>query len=510
MPKKPLLHVLSSKQVAQIKAHVLKSSRPHELNELLDSFVKSHTPQHAFVLYNQMLQNPNTHNHFSFNYALKACCLTNSFNKGREIHARVVKSGHLAHTYIQNSFVHFYVIRNDIVYANRVFRTIAYPNVVSWTSIISGFSKCGFVDDAVAMFSLMDVDPNANTLVSVLSACSSVRSLKLGKSVHCYGLKSFDQGNVIFDNALLHFYVKVGDLENAQRLFDEMPKRDVVSWSTMVGGFVEWGFCETAINVFNEMVKGGEVNPNVATIVNLLAACASLGSLSLCEWVHSYVHGRHDIPVDGNIGNALVNSYVKCGNISKAIRVFKTLRLKDKVSWSTMISGVAMNGLGHHALPLFSLMLVNGVAPDDVTFIGLLTACSHAGLVDEGLMVFKAMVNAYGITPHKQHYGCVVDLYARGGRFREAEDFIRGMVVEPDAPVWGALVSGCRVHGNEVILKRVGQAVVDRGASGGTLASVSNSYAGSSRWDESIEIRKTIGCLGLKKMAGCSWIELDE
>lgn len=510
MPIKPLLHVLSSKQLAQIKAHVLKSSNPHELNTLLASFVKSHTPHHAFALYNQMLQNPNTHNHFSFNYALKACCSTNSFNKGQEIHAHVIKSGHFSHTYIQNSFIHFYVVRNDIFYAYRVFQTIAYPTVVSWTSIISGFSKCGFADDAIVMFSFMDVDPNANTLVSVLSACSSLRSLKVGKSVHCYGLKSFHQGNVIFDNALLHLYVKVGALENAQYLFDKMPKRDVVSWSTMVGGFVQWGFCETAINVFDEMVKRGEVNPNEATIVNLLAACASLGSLNLCEWVQSYVQERHDIPIEGNVGNALVNSYVKCGSIGKAIHVFKNLRFKDKVAWSTMISGVAMNGLGRHALPLFGLMLVNGVAPDDVTFISLLTACSHAGLVDQGLMVFKAMVDAYGITAHNRHYGCVVDSYARAGRFKEAEDFVRGMDVEPDGPVWGALVSGCRVHGNEVMLEQVSRAVMQKGASGGTLASVSNSYAGSSRWDESTEIRKTMGCLGLKKMAGCSWIELNE
>ncbi|XP_023733225.1 pentatricopeptide repeat-containing protein At1g08070, chloroplastic [Lactuca sativa] len=506
---KPFLPNLSSQQLAQIKAHVLKSSEPHALNTFLASFVNSHTPQNAFVLYNQMLQNSNTHNHFSFNYALKACCLTNSFNKGQEIHAHVIKSGHFSHTYIQNSFIHFYVIRNDIAYAYRVFKTIAHPNVVSWTSIISGFAKCGLEDNAIFMFSWMDVDPNANTLVSVLSACSNIRELNLGKAVHCYALKNSIQRNAILDNALLHFYMQVGSLENAQYLFAKMPKRDVVSWSTMVGGFVQRGFCEKAIHVFNEMVKVGEVKPNEATVVNVMAACASLGSLSLCGWVHSYIQERQDIQLEGNIGNALVNMYVKCGNMRKAIHVFKKLRIKDIITWSTMINGVAINSLGHHALPLLSLMLVHGVEPDDVTFISLLTACSHGGLVNEGLMLFKAMVDSYKIVANERHYACVVDLYARGGRVKEAEDFVRGMSIEPDGYVWGALVNGLRVHGNEAMIERIGCVLVEKGVSGGTLALVSNSYVGLSRWDESIEIRNEMNSLGLKKMVGRSWIELD-
>ncbi|KAL4560936.1 hypothetical protein LXL04_033093 [Taraxacum kok-saghyz] len=506
---KPLISTLSSQQLAQIKAHVLKSSEPYALNTLLDSFVNSHIPQNTFSLYNQMLQSSNTHNHFSFNYALKACCLTDSFNKGQEIHAHVIKSGHFSHTYIQNSFIHFYVIQNDIIHAYRVFTTIDHPNVVSWTSIISGFSKCGLEKNAISMFSWMDVDPNANTLVSALSACSNIRELKLGKAVHCYGIRNSYQGNIILDNALLHFYMIVGSLENAQYLFAKMPKRDVVSWSTMVGGFVQTGLCEKAIDTFNEMVKGGEVKPNEATIVNVMSACASLGSLSLCDSVHFYLKKGHDIQIEGNIGNALVNMYVKCGNMENATRVFKTLKVKDIVTWSTMIGGVAMNSHGHHALPLLSLMLVHGLEPDDVTFISLLTACSHGGLVDEGLMVFKAMVNCYKIVANERHCACVVDMYARAGRVEEAEDFVRGMGIEPDGPVWGALVGGFRVCGNEGMVDRIGRVVVEKGVSGGTLALVSNSYAGLSRWDESIKIRNEMNGLGLKKMAGCSWVDLD-
>ncbi|XP_071691050.1 pentatricopeptide repeat-containing protein At2g29760, chloroplastic-like [Rutidosis leptorrhynchoides] len=509
MQTKALLPACSSTQLAQIKSQIIKLQNPYTLNTLLSSLTKTHSPLHVFSLYNQMLQSPNTHNHFTFNFAIKTCCLTNSFNKGQEIHAHVIKTGHFSHTYIQNSLIHFYVIRNKIDYAYRVFEGIDYPNVVSWTSIVSGFSKCGFEEKAIEMFCEMDVVPNANTLVSVLSACCGCKVLKFGRSVHCYGIKMLDGENLIFDNALLNFYLKVGSLETARKVFDKMPKRDVVSWTTMVGGYVERGFSEMAINCFDEMVKRGEVKPNEATIVNVVSACASIGSLSLCERVDRYVRERHDIRIQGNVGNALVNMYVKCGSMGNAIRVFKVIRFKDIVSWSTMISGVAMNGLGHYALPLFSLMLVHGVKPDDVTFISLLTACSHTGLVNEGLMLFKAMVNTYGIRANERHCACVVDMYARSGRLKEAEEFVMGMLIEPDGPIWGALVSACRIHGNEMMLKRVSRVLVEKGASGGTLALVSNSYASSNRWDESMEIRNVMSCLGLKKAAGGSWIELD-
>ncbi|XP_076898414.1 pentatricopeptide repeat-containing protein At2g03880, mitochondrial-like [Bidens hawaiensis] len=485
----------------QIKALILTSANQHTLNTLLTN---SH-PHHAFTLYTHMLQHPHTHNHFTFYLAL-----THSLTQPQLIHTHLIKSGHFSHTYILNTLIHFYITQNDTVSAYNVFDNINYPNVVSWTSIISGFSKCGFHRKAIDMFRSMNanVSPNGNTFVSVLAACGGVNGLNGGKAVHGYWLRRLCEENVIVDNALLCFYLRVGSVESARHLFDEMPKRDVVSWTAMIGGFVRMGDCEKAVEVFDEMVRGG-VRPNEATVVNVAAACASIGSLSLCESVDLYVRESSDIPIEGNVGNAFVNMYVKCGSIKKAVRVFKSLRFKDTIAWSTMINGLALNGLGHRVLPLFGLMLVHGVTPDDVTFISLLTACSHSGLVDEGLMLFKGMVKSYGVSINEKHCACVVDLYARAGRLKEAEEFVKGMGVEPDGPVWGALVSGCRVHGNEAMVRTVGESLVDKGASGGTLSLVSHSYASSSRWDESVEFRNRMSCLGLKKIAGSSWIELD-
>lgn len=457
-----------------------------------------------------MLHHPTSHNHYTFTHALKACSFLHAHQKGLEIHAHAQKTGHSSDIFIQNSLLHFYVVQNDIVSACRVFDSLSFPDVVSWTSIISGLSKCGFEEEAIVKFSCMDVKPNSTTLVSVMSACSSLRALKLGKAIHGYSLRGLSESNIILNNVMLDFYVRCGSLASAKYLFVNMTKRDVVSWTTMVGGYAQRGFSEEAVRVFKEMVEGGEAVPNEATIVNVLSACSSIGALSLGQWVHSYINTRRDVMVEGNVGNALVNMYVKCGDVGMAIQVFKMLMCKDIISWSTIISGMAMNGHGTHALQLFSLMVVHGVPPDDVTFIGLLSACSHAGLVDQGLAFFKAMTNVYGIMPHAQHYACMVDMYGRAGLLEEAEDFIREMPVEAEGPIWGALLNACKIHRDEKMFERIRQCLRDtRGVSIGTFALLSNTYASSDRWEDANKVRDEMRCMGLKKMAGCSWIEVD-
>lgn len=457
-----------------------------------------------------MLQTPNSHNHFTFTLALKACSLLHSLPKAQEIHAHVIKTAYFSDVYIQNSFIHFYLLKNDIVSSCRVFDSVLHPDVVSWTSIISGLSKCGLEMEALDRFSKMDVNPNSTTIVTVLSACISIGAVKIGKSVYCYSLKNFDEDNVVLGNVVLDFYVKFGSIGCARYLFDNMCKRDVVSWTTMVGGFVQRGFFEVAVRMFQEMVQVGEAEPNEATIVSMLSACSSIGDLNLGQWVHSYVCSRHDLVMNRNVGNALVNLYVKCGKMDLAIRMFCMLESKDLVSWSTMISGLAMNGYGKHVLPLLSLMLIHGNTPDDVTFIGLLSACSHAGLVNQGLMLFKSMDGVYGISPHMKHYACIVDMYGRAGLLEEAERFIKDMPVEADGSVWGALLNACHIYGSEEMILRIRQSLSKtRDVTIGTYALLSNTYASSNRWDDANKVRDSMRCMGLKKTAGCSWVEVD-
>ncbi|KAI8001445.1 Pentatricopeptide repeat-containing protein [Camellia lanceoleosa] len=320
-----------------------------------------------------MLHHPSSHNHFTFTHALKACSSLCALQKGLEIHARVIKTGHFSDIFIQNCLIHFYVLENHIVDACRVFDAILYPDIVSWTSIVSGLSKRGFESEAIVKFLSMDVEPNATTLVSVISGCSSIRAVKLGKAIH------------------------------------------------------------------------------------------------------GYVSTRHDLMVDGNVGNALINMYAKCGDMGMAIQMFNMLMYKDIVSWSTIISGLAMNGLGVHTLLLFSLMVIHGVPPDDVTFIGLISACSRGRMIDQGLMFFKAMTDVYRIEPQVQHYACIVDMYGRAGLLKEAEAFIKKMPVEADGTVWGALLNACRIHGNEEMFGQITRCLpTTEGVSIGTYALLSN------------------------------------
>ncbi|KAK4856163.1 hypothetical protein QYF36_014726 [Acer negundo] len=456
-----------------------------------------------------MLHHPLAYNHYTFTYALQACTLTHTHQKGLEIHASVIKCGHLHDLFIQNSLIHFYcVTRNDIFSAHQIFNSIIYPDVVSWTTIISGLSKCGFFREAIDMFAAMNVKPNCNTLVCVISACSGLGSLKFGKAIHGYNLRNFHEDNVILENAVLDFYVRRGSPESARHLFVKMPKRDVVSWTTMIGGYVQRGFCEEAVRVFQEMLQTKETEPNEATLVNVLSACSSISALNLGQSVHSYINSRNGFWVSNLVGNALINMYVKCGEMGMAIQVFNMLKDKDIISWSTVTSGLAMNGYGKQALQLFSLMIVNWVHPDDITFIGLLSACSHGGMVDQGLMIFKAM-SVYKIVPQIQHYACMVDMYGRAGHLEEAEAFIREMPCEADGPVWGALLNACRIHGNERMFEKIKQKLIYmKGVSAGTFALMSNTYASADRWEDANKVRNDIRSMRLKKKAGCSWIEM--
>ncbi|XP_061988232.1 pentatricopeptide repeat-containing protein At1g08070, chloroplastic-like [Rosa rugosa] len=497
------------RQLNQIHALLVKNPKPQVLNPWLGYLTNSSAPQNALFLYNQMLHHPTSHNHYTFTYALKACCLLHSPHKGQEIQAHVTKSGHISDTFIQNSLLHFYVIQSDIVSATRVFDSIPVPDVVSWTSMISGLSKCGFVEEAIVKFMSMDVKPNSTTLVTVLSSCSTLRALKFGKAVHGHCLRNFRERNLILDNAVLDFYLRCGSLAGARYLFVNMPKRDVVSWTIMVGGYAQRGFCEEAVKLFQQLLQGGEAEPNEATIVNVLSACSSICALSSGQQVHSYISTRRDLTANGNVGNALVNMYVKCGNLEMAISVFQSLEHKDIISWSTVICGMAMNGHGIHVLQLFSSMLVNGVSPDRVTFLGLLSACSHAGLVNQGLMFFNAMKKVYRIVPETQHYACLVDMYGRAGLLEEAEAFIKEMPTEADGPVWGALLNACKIYGNEEMVERIREGLRNSaGVSTGTYALLSNAYAKHDRWDDSNKVRDEMREMGLKAPPGRSWIEI--
>lgn len=384
------------------------------------------------------------------------------------------------------------------------------------------------------------VEPNRFTFPSVLKACARTGRIREGKQVHGliikYGL-DFDEfvvsnlvrmyvmccvmidayllfksrqlgSNVVLWNVMIGGYVRIGDFEAARRLFDKMPQRSVVSWNSMISGYAQNGFFKEAIELFRDM-QMEDVSPNYVTLVSVLPAISRLGALELGKWVHLYVE-KNKIEIDGVLGSALIDLYSKCGNIEKALQVFESLPQRNVIAWNAIISGLAMHGQAKDALDHFWRMKQARVTPSDVTYIALLSACSHGGLVHEGRLIFDHMVRVVGLEPRIEHYGCMVDLLGRAGLLGEAEKLILEMPIEPDDVILKALLSACKIHGNIEIGKRIARLLMEMAPhDSGAYVALSNMYASLGNWEAVTGVRLMMKEMDIRKDPGCSWIELD-
>lgn len=320
---------------------------------------------------------------------------------------------------------------------------------------------------------------------------------------------SMPQRDVITWNTMISQLVKRGDIEGAHKYFLKMPERSVRSWTVMISGFVQYKKPEEAIRLFREMEEEAEIKPNEVTTVAVLGACADLGALDLGRQIHknSDLSGfRKNI----HISNTLIEMYVKCGYLDGALKVFKNMEERTVVSYSAMISGFALHGKAEEALRLFNRMIRSGMKPNKVTFVGVLHACSHMGLVTEGRELFARMIGDYGIAPEIEHYGCMVDLYSRAGHLQEAHEFITNMPTKANGIIWGTLLGGCRVHKN---IKLAEEAIRHLSyldpQNDGYYILMSNIYADSHRWEEAAIVRKSMKYHGVRKTPGWSLITVN-
>ncbi|CAH8368503.1 unnamed protein product [Eruca vesicaria subsp. sativa] len=393
-----------------------------------------------------------------------------------------------------------------------------------------------------------NVTPDFHTFPFLLPSFSNPIHLPLGQRTHAqillFGLHAdpfvrtsllnmystcgdLDSAHRVFDdddsvtkdlpawNSVVNAYAKAGVIDVARKLFDEMPERNVISWSCLINGYVMCGRNREALGLFREMLlpekNRGFVRPNEFTLSAVLSACGRLGALEEGKWVHAYVD-KYNVEIDVVLGTSLIDMYAKCGSLERAKRVFNSLGFKKDVkAYSAMICCLAMYGLAEECFQLFSEMTTsNNLNPNSVTFVGILGACVHGGLVEEGRSYFAMMVEEFGITPSIQHYGCMVDLYGRAGLIEEAESFIASMPMEPDELIWGSLLSGSRMVGDvktcEAALKRLIE--IDPMSSGAYVL-LSNVYAKTGRWIEVKRIRQEMEVKGIKKVPGCSSVEVD-
>lgn len=314
-------------------------------------------------------------------------------------------------------------------------------------------------------------------------------------------------------NTIIHANARVGMIHIARKLFDRMPQRNVISWSCMIHGYVSCGEYKAALSLFRnlQVMEAHRIRPNEFTLTSVLSACARLGAFEHGKWVHAYID-KSGMQVDVVLGTALIDMYAKCGNIERAKCIFDNMghEGKDVMAWSAIIAAMAMHGLSKECLELFEKMISDGVWPNAVTFVGVLCACVHGGLVSEGYQYFKRMTEEYGVNPLIQHYGCMVDLYSRAGRIGDAWDIVKSMPMTPDVMIWGALLSGARMHGDietcEISIKKLIE--LDPKNSGAYVL-LSNVYAKLGKWKEVRHLRDLMEMRGVKKVPGCSLVEID-
>ena len=346
------------------------------------------------------------------------------------------------------------------------------------------------------------------SVASALRVCASLSDVRMGTQLHALLAKSGIHTDLTAGNSLLSMYAKAGLINETMALFDEMAVKDTVSYGALLSGYVQNGKAEEAFLVFKKM-QACNVEPDVATMVSLIPACSHLAALQHGRCSHGSVIIR-GLASETSICNALIDMYAKCGRIDLSRQVFDKMAARDIVSWNTMIAGYGIHGLGKEATTLFLGMKNQGFAPDDVTFICLISACSHSGLVTEGKHWFNLMTQKHDILPRMEHYICMVDLLARGGFLDEAYQFIQSMPLKADVRVWGALLGACRIHKNIDLGKQVSRMIQKLGPEGtGNFVLLSNIFSAAGRFNEAAEVRVIQKVKGFKKSPGCSWIEIN-
>ncbi|KAL4192015.1 hypothetical protein AMTRI_Chr06g191900 [Amborella trichopoda] len=452
---------------------------------------KSHEPQSPFL---SLLQN------------------CENLNQLKQIHAHIIKNPPPNTRILLNKLIQTSCSLTHIDFARKVFDQIPEPTVFLYNTMIRAYASNNSRKEGILLYlELLHKGPNPDdfTFPFLLKACES---LSLGKQIHGQILKtSVSSSDVYSQTSLVTFYLGIGELELARKVFNKMPERNVVSWTAMTTGYVQAKRFDEALGLFHEM-QVGEVEPNGVTLVNVLCACAHLGAVEMGKWVHGYIdRNMNRIDFNAALGTALLDMYVKCGYIKKALRVFEDM--DDKRSafmWNAMIGGLAIHGLGEKALELFSLMLASDLKPDDITFIGLLCACTHSGLVDKGKEYFYAMEIDYGIVPSIKHYGCLVDLLGRSGHLNEAYKTVKKMPMKPNGAVWGALLNACHAHSNVELAEIVMEHLIElEPLNDGNYVLMSNIYAASCRWDDVAKVRRFMKDRGIEKTPGCSSIEVN-
>ncbi|CAL9025860.1 unnamed protein product [Prunus brigantina] len=445
---------------------------------------------------------------------LNECVNRKAFREGQRVHVHMTKTCYLPPMHLRTRLIVFYNNCECLNDAQRVLDEMPVRNVVSWTAMISAFSKRGYASEALNLFLQMlrsGTEPNEFTFATVLTSCSGAWGFDLGRQIHSLIIKTKFESHIFVGSSLLDMYAKAGRIYEARGVFNCLPERDVVSCTAIISGYAQLGLDEEALELFRLLQREG-MTSNYVTYASVLTALSGLAALDLGRQVHNHVL-RRELPSYVVLQNSLIDMYSKCGNLSYSRRIFDSMPERTVISWNAMLVGYSKHGMGKEVVKLFRLMKEeNKVRPDSVTFLAVLSGCSHGGMEDRGLEYFYAMAEGEnGIEPELEHYGCVADLLGRAGRVEEAFEFIKKMHFEPTAAIWGSLLGACRVHSNVEIGEFVGFRLLQiEPENAGNYVILSNLYASAGRWEDVRNVRELMVEKAVIKEPGRSWIELDQ
>ncbi|XP_057831464.2 pentatricopeptide repeat-containing protein At4g21065 [Cryptomeria japonica] len=512
-------------------------------NTLSEAYQRQGYPHEALALLHEMQQTDVQPDHFTFATVLPACTKMGAVKEGMNIHQSIIEGGFLSDAVVANALMDMYTKCGSIAKARELFNKMPQKNMVSWNTILAGYAQSGDLDEATRVFKemprrdtvswtsmiaayahnglaenalntfkqmqLAGVKTDSTTFVSILPASAKIGDFEQGMNIHQRIIESGFSSEVVVASALIDMYAKCGSIRRAREMFEKMPQRNLFSWTAMIAGYAQNGIFEEALETFIQMKMAG-LKPDSTTFSSVLPACAKMGALKQGMDIHRNII-QSGLLSDVLVASALVDMYAKCGSIHKARHLFNEVSKQDTVLWNAMISGYAMHGYGKDALKLFELMKQAGIYPDHVTFVGILFATSHAGLVDKGCKYFNDMSDPYCIMPTMDHYVCMVDLIGRAGYLEKAFNFIIKMPIQPAVILWMCLLGACKLH-KDIRLGLFTATLVfeldPKNAAPYVL--LSDIYAKGDRWDDVQKIRKLIKDKDIKKIPGCSWIEVHK
>ncbi|KAF7838784.1 pentatricopeptide repeat-containing protein [Senna tora] len=450
-------------------------------------------------------------NQFTFASVVSAATELGDLCYGKSIHACILKHGFEYDITVSNALIRMYMKNGCVHDGARVFEAMTKPDLVSWNVLLSGFHDYNSSESGPRTFYKMLVEgfrPNMYTFVSILRSSSSLQDVGFGKQVHAQVLKNNFDDNEYVGTALVDMYAKCGCMEESYLAFHSLPSPDVFTWTVIITGFAQNDQAERAFKCFSLMQREG-VKPNEFTLAGCLSGCSQITAGESGRQLHSMAIKSGHLP-DMFVSSALVDMYAKCGCIEDAETIFKGLVRHDTVLWNTMICGFSLHGQGEKALKTFQEMKDNNYLPDEITFIGVLSACSHMGLVEEGKEHFNSMGSVYGIIPRDEHCACMVDILSRAGRFDEVECFIEELKLTSNALIWETVLGACTKHGNLKLGERAAEKIFElRPKEDSNYILLSNIFASKGKWPEVRKVRALMSSQGVKKEPGCSWVEIN-